>query len=120
MFHAHAVSATPDAGEVNEADRIAILVAVGTCHARDRDGEICVGMGKRAVRHGDGHLLAHHPAALDESRIETQGRAFVVGRVANECAVEIIRRAWRFAQHGGDQAAGARLCRNDAQLAALG
>ena len=73
LFHADAISTTPDAGEVNQADRIAVLVALGTSHAGDRHREIRVGMGKaRAFRHGASHLFAHDLAALNDLRIETQ------------------------------------------------
>ena len=77
-------------------------------------------MGKRAVRHGDGHLSAHDPTALDELWVDPQGRAFVVRGVADESSVEIIRRSRRLAQHRGNQAAGARLCRDDSERAAFG
>jgi len=77
-------------------------------------------MGERALRHGDGHLSAYDPAVLDELRVDPQGRAFVLRSVADESSVEIIRRSRRLAQHRGNQAASARLCRDDSERAAFG
>src|SRR3989344_1004830 len=115
MLAALAVAFFHGPGETNRADRFLWRAAARTGNTRNRERDLRVGMGKRALGHGARGLLTHRAVARENGGLHTQHFALGQIGVGNKTAFEPLGAARHGRDHLRYPAAGAGFGRDQHQ-----
>jgi hypothetical protein len=108
-------SVTPGRSDVDEPDRISVLVRFRSGDTCDCDGDIGGAALERSERHRFRDLLTYRRVASNQRRLHAERLDLVLFRVDDKTAVENLTCAWSIGEESGQRprSAGFRRCQSD-------